>query len=91
MYLVVENENVEEHEKFPAFIERSQKLCGAWEVTLLLMPKFTSNKKNEANVIANFNQRVQLGMKTIFNETVYEGYIKGTNYGTRVKVSKLFF
>ena len=79
LYLAYENENVEEHKKFPAFIERSQKLCRAWEVTLLLMPKSSSNKKNEANADANFNQRVKLEMKAIFNKTVYESYIKGTN------------
>ena len=82
LYLAYENENVEEHKKFPTFIERSQKLCRAWEVTLLLMPKSSSNKKNEANADANFNQRVKLGMKAIFNKTVYESYIKGTNYSS---------
>lgn len=94
MYLGTESETVEENETFQTFIERSQKLCRAWEVTLLLMTKFLLNNKNENDAVANFNKRVKLGMKTIFNESVYEGFIKDTNYSlmeSSVTVSKFFF
>ena len=94
MYLGDKTDTAEERERFQTFIERSQKLCRAWEVTLLLMTKFPSNKKNETDAVASFNQRVKLGMKTIFNKTVYEGFIKETNYSrndSRVEVSKFIF
>ena len=90
-YLADESQTVEEHERFQAFIGRGQKLCRAWEVTLMLMTKFPSSKKSETDAFANFNQRVKLGMKTIFNESIYEGYIKETNYSrndSRVGVNK---
>ena len=78
LYLV--DATVEEHESFQTHIERSKKLCRAWEVTLLLMTKFSSSKKARTDAVASFNQRVKLGMKTRFNTTVYEGYIRDTNY-----------
>ena len=93
-YLVDETELVKDHEGFPAFIKRSEKLCRAWEVTLLLMTKYPSDNKSETDAVANFNQRVKLGMKTIFNESVYEGPIKDTNYSksdSRVEVTKFCF
>lgn len=88
------DDTIPEHERFKAFIERSQKLCRAWEVTLLLMNNLLSSKKNKTDAIANFNERVKLGMKTIFNESVYEGPIKDTNYSrndSRVEVTKFCF
>lgn len=91
-YLVDATEIVEEHKRFQTFIARSQKLCQAWEVTLLLMPKSPSNTKHKADAVANFNQRVKLGMKKIFNKSVYGGYIKDTNYSlNESKVNKFCF
>ena len=93
-YLADENGSVTEKERFQTFIERSKKLCRAWEVTLLLMTKFPSDKKNETGAVASFNHRVKLGMKTIFNKSVYEGYIKDTNYSlndSKVEVNKFCF
>ena len=94
LFLYLGDPTVGEHEAFQTFIERSKKLCQAWEVTLLLMTKISSSKKARTDTVASFNQRVKLGMKTRFNKTVYEGYIRDTNYrrnDSRVMVSRFCF
>lgn len=88
-YLAGETETVEETERFQAFIRRSQKLCRAWEVTLLFMPKSPSNNKSKTDAFHNFDQRVKLGMKTKFDGSAYE-----TNYSisdSSAKVNKFCF
>lgn len=93
-YLDSETETIKESERFQAFIGRSQKLCRAWEVTLLFMPKSPSNNKSKTDAFHNFDQRVKLGMKTIFHASVYEDYITGTNYSIidpSAKVNKFCF
>ena len=92
--LYLGDDTIPEHERFKAFIERSQKLCRAWEVTLLLMNNLPSSKKNKTDAIDNFNERVKLGMKTIFNESVYKGYVIATNISKTnpiIEVSKFCF
>lgn len=70
---------------FNEFIDRSKKLCQAWEVTLLMMTKLPSSSSSKPSSITynntmEFNVRVRRGMKSIFNATVYEGVIPSTNY-----------
>ena len=77
-------------ETLKAFITRSKKLCKAWESTLLLMTKFPETKIRTNNqTLAHFQQRVRSGMKTMFNSSVYEGFIPATNYSKNL--SKVLF
>jgi len=77
LYLAAANHN----ENFLAFIERSKKLCRAWEATLLMMTKLPEKKLlTNTQTLAQFQQRVRTGMKTMFNSSVYEGLIPKTNY-----------
>ena len=76
--------NADWKENFDAFVERSKKLCQAWEVTLLLMNNVPSLKKNKTDFNETkeglFNDRVRQGMKTMFNSSVYVGKMNGTDY-----------
>ena len=57
-------------ENFNAFVERSKKLCKAWEVTLWLMSKFQSLMKNKTNLNESkkgaFNDRWNWAWKKSF-------------------------
>ncbi|XP_066910581.1 resact receptor-like isoform X2 [Clytia hemisphaerica] len=71
----------ENQETFQAFIERSKKLCKAWEATLLMMTKLPEKRLITSHEsLPEFQQRVRDGMKNMFNSSVYEGFIPATNY-----------
>ncbi|XP_057310998.1 atrial natriuretic peptide receptor 1-like isoform X2 [Hydractinia symbiolongicarpus] len=68
-------------DNFQAFMERSKKLCKAWEATLLMMTKLPAETTRTSNsTLADFHDRVRIGMKTMFNASVYHGIIDSTNY-----------
>lgn len=56
-----------------------------------MMTKFPETKIRTNNqTLSDFQQRVRTGMKTMFNSSVYEGYIPATNYSKNLsKVSFL--
>ena len=90
--------NTAMEENFNAFVQRSKKLCQAWEVTLLLMNNVPSPMKNKTDFNetkeGTFNDRVKLGMKTMFNSSVYEGKINGKDYDkadAKVQIHKICF
>ncbi|XP_057310994.1 atrial natriuretic peptide receptor 1-like isoform X2 [Hydractinia symbiolongicarpus] len=68
-------------DNYQSFIKRSKKLCKAWEATLLMMTKLPKETTLTSNsTLADFHDRVRIGMKTMFNVSVYHGIIDNTNY-----------
>ena len=92
MYLFVSASKDVISDNFASFLERSKKLCKAWESTLLLMTKLPSSSTITSNsTLGDFQRRVREGMKTYFNSTVYQGMITQTiYYKNSSKVNKLF-
>ena len=57
-----------------------KKLCKAWSSATLLMATLPNKYSATSRTLPDFQDRVRIGMKTIFNCSVYEGKIEQTDY-----------